>query len=89
MNIEELKKHLDYIKNDKYSREFYVALLLYDILDVSVDELTEDMVNKTFEIQDKYDSIYNEDLRDSIRDEIDFCKDYSMELEEEEIEKEW
>lgn len=88
MNIEELKKHLDYIKNDKYSREFYVALLLYDILDVSVDELTEDMVNKTFEIQDKYDSIYNEDLRDSIRDEIDFCKDYSMELEEEEIEKE-
>lgn len=88
MNIEELKKHLAYIKNDKYSREFYVALLLYDILDVSVDELTEDMVNKTFEIQDKYDSIYNEDLRDKIRDEIDFCKDYSMKLEEEEIEKE-
>lgn len=88
MNIEEIKKHLDYIKNDKYSREFYVALLLYDILDVSADELTEDMVNKTFEIQDKYDSIYKEDLRDRIRDEIDFHKDYSVELEEEEIEKE-
>lgn len=46
------------------------------------------MVNKTFEIQDKYDSIYKEDLRDRIRDEIDFHKDYSVELEEEEIEKE-
>lgn len=77
MNIDEIKNHINYLKNDKYSQEFYIALLLYDIFDIDVADVTEEMVNNVFDIQDDYDSIYNEDMRDRIRDE------YENELEEE------
>ncbi len=83
MEIEEIKKHINYLKNDKYSREFYVALLLYDILDIDAKDVTEDMVNNVFDIQDDYDSIYNEDLRDRIRDEIE----EELDLDERDYEK--
>ncbi len=68
LNIEEIKKHINYLKEDRYSREFYVALLLYDILDVNPDNITEKIIDDVDEIQDEYDSIYNEDMRDKIRD---------------------
>ncbi len=83
MEIEEIKKHINYLKNDKYSREFYVALLLYDILDIDANDVTEDMVNNVFDIQDDYDSIYNEDLRDRIREEIE----EELDLDERDYEK--
>lgn len=85
MEIEEIKKHINYLKNDKYSREFYVALLLYDILDIDANDVTEDMVNNIDDIQDEYDSIYNEDMRDRIRDEYenDLEEDLEEEFEEE------
>ena len=31
LNRDAIEKHLKYLKEDKYDREFYVALLLYDI----------------------------------------------------------
>lgn len=85
MEIEKIQKHINYLKNDKYSREFYVALLLYDILDIDANDVTEEMANNINDIQDEYDSIYNEDMRDRIRDEyeIDLEEDLEEEFEEE------
>lgn len=31
MNIEKIKDHIKYLREDKYNTEFYVALLAYDI----------------------------------------------------------
>lgn len=42
------------------------------------------IINKIFEIEDRYDSIYNEELRDELRREIE--ENQEIELEEE-IEK--
>ena len=87
MNIEAIKNHMNYLKNDKYDMEFYIALLLYDILDVPIDKVTKEMIDLAYNIQDDYDSIYNEDLRDRIREEIEFENDYDLEKIGDEIEK--
>ena len=42
------------------------------------------IINKIFEIEDRYDSIYNEELRDELRREIEENQDIEL---EEEIEK--
>lgn len=80
LNIEAIKEHIKYLQEDKYSREFYVALLLYDIRGLTTEELNEDVINKAFEISDEYDSIYNEDMRDR------FLYDFEEEIEEEQDE---
>lgn len=87
MNIEAIKNHMTYLENDNYDREFYVALLLYDILGVKADEVTEEMIDTAFDIQDDYDSIYNEDLRDRFREEIEFEYNCDLEMNGDEIEK--
>jgi hypothetical protein len=87
MNIEAIKNHMNYLKNDKYDMEFYIALLLYDILDVPIDKVTKEMIDLAYNIKDDYDSIYNEDLRDRIREEIEFENDYDLEMIGDEIEK--
>lgn len=87
MNIEAIKNHMNYLKNDKYDMEFYIALLLYDILDVPIDKVTKEMIDLAYNIQDDYDSIYNEDLRDRIREEIEFENYYDLEKIGDEIEK--
>lgn len=84
MNIEKIKDHIKYLREDKYNTEFYVALLAYDIFEFDEKEITEEIINKIFEIEDRYDSIYNEELRDELRREIE--ENQEIELEEE-IEK--
>ena len=84
MNIEKIKDHIKYLREDKYNTEFYVALLAYDIFEFDEKEITEEIINKIFEIEDRYDSIYNEELRDELRREIEENQDIEL---EEEIEK--
>lgn len=84
MNIEKIKDHIKYLREDKYNTEFYVALLAYDIFEFDEKEITEEIINKIFEIEDRYDFIYNEELRDELRREIE--ENQEIELEEE-IEK--
>ena len=84
MNIEKIKDHIKYLREDKYNTEFYVAILAYDIFEFDEKEITEEIINKIFEIEDRYDSIYNEELRDELRREIE--ENQEIELEEE-IEK--
>lgn len=80
MNIEKIKDHIKYLREDKYNTEFYVALLAYDIFEFEEKEITEEIINKIFEIEDRYDSIYNEELRDELRREIE--ENQEIELEE-------
>ena len=80
MNIEKIKDHIKYLREDKYYTEFYVALLAYDIFEFDEKEITEEIINKIFEIEDRYDSIYNEELRDELRREIE--ENQEIELEE-------
>ncbi len=87
MNIEAIKNHITYLEKDKYDLEFYIALLLYDILGVKADEVTEEMIDTAFDIQDEYESIYNEDLRYRFREEIEFEYNCDLEKNGDEIEK--
>ncbi len=68
MNLEEIKKHIQYFMDDKYDREFYVALALHDILGIKLEQVTSDLVDNVLEIIDNYDSIYEEFLRYDLRD---------------------
>ena len=43
MNIEKIKDHIKYLREDKYNTEFYVALLAYDIFEFDEKEITEEM----------------------------------------------
>lgn len=78
MNIEKIKDHIKYLRGDKYNTEFYVALLDYDIFEFDEKEITEEIINKIFEIEDRYDSIYNEELRDELRREIEENQEIEM-----------
>lgn len=78
MNIEKIKDHIKYLREDKYNTEFYVALLAYDIFEFDEKEITEEIINKIFEIEDRYDSIYNEELRDELRREIEENQEIEM-----------
>ena len=78
---------MKYLKQDKFDREFYVALMLYDVCNIPIENVTEETIEATHEIIDSYDSIYDYDLRDRVNAEIYI---YNNELEEsnEEIERE-
>ena len=77
LNREAIEKHLKYLKEDAYCREFYVALLLYEIKGIDdIKNLTEKDIDIAYEIQDDYDSIYNEDMRDR------FLYDFTLEKDE-------
>ena len=77
LNREAIEKHLKYLKEDTYCREFYVALLLYEIKGIDdIKNLTEKDIDIAYEIQDDYDSIYNEDMRDR------FLYDFTLEKDE-------
>lgn len=85
LNKEAIKNHMKYLQNDKHDKEFYVALLLYDILNVKYDDITEKIIDDVYEIQDEYDSIYNVDMRERIID-LENEKEFVQE-EEQEYEK--
>lgn len=81
MNREAIERHMKYLQEDKYDREFYVALLLYDVKGLTVGDLNNDIINKAFEISDDYDSIYNEDMRDRLLYNFDNEKEEEEEQE--------
>ena len=84
LNKDAIEKHLQYLKEDKYNTEFYVALLLYDVKGIdSIKDLTDEDIDVAYKIQDEYDSIYNEDMRDR------FLNNFEMEKDEEELENEY
>lgn len=86
LNKDAIASHLKYLQEDRYDREFYVALLLYDVLGLDVKELNDENIERTYKLQDEYDSIYNEDLRDRLQEEL--VRERYEELEqEEELEK--
>ena len=87
LDIDAVKNHMKYLKQDKFDREFYVALMLYDVCNIPIENVTEETIEATHEIIDSYDSIYDYDLRDRVNAEIYI---YNNELEEsnEEIERE-
>lgn len=86
LNKDAIARHLKYLQEDRYDREFYVALLLYDVLGLDVKELNDENIERTYKLQDEYDSIYNEDLRDRLQEEL--VRERYEELEqEEELEK--
>ena len=87
LDIDAVKEHIKYLKEDKFDREFYVALLLYDVCGIPIEKVTDDIVSKTHELIRNFDSIYNESLRDRVRDEIyDYDNDYI--IDNDELEKE-
>lgn len=81
MNIQAVKDHIKYLKEDGFSLEFYTALMLYDIAGLEDKDITEEKINKAYRIQDSYDSIYNQDLRDEIRSELEAEQEYEEEME--------
>lgn len=86
LNKDAIASHLKYLQEDRYDREFYVALLLYDVLGLDAKELNDENIERTYKLQDEYDSIYNEDLRDRLQEEL--ARERYEELEqEEELEK--
>lgn len=67
IDIDEVKKNMIFIEEAVYSNEFYVALLLYDVLGLSHKNINEYIIKKANVIQDGYESIYNEDLREELQ----------------------
>jgi len=68
MNRKEIEKHFKYLAEDRYNSEFYVALLLYDIVGIEMEKIDDEIIDYVYELQDEYDSIYNEDLRDRLHE---------------------
>lgn len=83
LNKDAIASHLKYLQEDRYDREFYVALLLYDVLGLDVKELNDENIERTYKLQNEYDSIYNEDLRDRLQEELARERDEELEQEEE------
>lgn len=85
MNLDAVKRHMEYLKNDKFDREFYIALILYDVCGMPVEQVTEEIIYDTHEIIDSYDSIYDNFLRDHVREDIyDYDNEFSKENNESE-----
>lgn len=80
LNIEEIKKHIEYFRKDKYDREFYVALLIYDVLGYNEKEVTEEIINRVYDIEDQYESIHKSELRDELRNELEMEQEEEIEI---------
>ncbi len=65
LNKEAIKNHLNYLKNNKFSMEFYIALLLYDMSIVESNKVIDK--NISWNIQKMFDDMYKKDLRDKIK----------------------
>lgn len=81
LNRNAIEEHLKYLEEDKYDKEFYVALLLYDVLGIRKEEVTDEQIDRAYELYDDYQSIYDEDLRYRLRYELSLEKDQEEELE--------
>ena len=81
LNRKAIEEHLKYLEEDKYDKEFYVALLLYDVLGIRKEELTDKQIKRVYKLQDDYQSIYDDDLRERLRYESDIEKEEEEDLE--------
>ena len=80
LNIDAVKNHIKYFREDKYDSEFYIALLIYDILGYDEKQVDQEIVNRVDDIESLYESIYKGVLIDELRSEF--------KIEQEEIEEE-
>lgn len=68
-NVEKVKEYLEQFEDDyEYYREFYIALLITDRLDLEVEDITEEIVEKIGDIYNRCETIYNESLNDDLRE---------------------
>lgn len=67
-NVEKVKEYINLFNECEYGYEFQLALLIVERLDVSIEDITEDFINKLGDIYTNYDSIYNEALNDELEE---------------------
>lgn len=82
INTDAVRRHIEYIKNDKYDSEFCVALLLYDLAGLYGNDITEEDINKAYEISKKYSSIYKDEIRDEINYELSKEQEEEKDIDE-------
>lgn len=80
LNIDAVKNHIKYFREDKHDSEFYIALLIYDILGYDEKQVDQEIVNRVDDIESLYESIYKGVLIDELRSEF--------KIKQEEIEEE-
>lgn len=68
-NVEKVKEYINlFNKEYEYGYEFQLALLIVERLDVSIEDITENFINRLGDIYINYESIYNEVLNDELRE---------------------
>lgn len=80
MDLEIVQEHLKELKKIRHDKEFYVALLIYELTDINEKTITQADVNKVYDIQKGSSSVFDPDLREQVEKEYE-------EREQEEIEK--
>lgn len=80
MDLEIVQEHLKELKKIRHDKEFYVALLIYELTDINDKTITQADVNKVYDIQKGSSSVFDPDLREQVEKEYE-------EREQEEIEK--
>lgn len=86
LDINAVKELINYFNNDKNAQEFYIALLLYDVLGFSSKDISYEDIEYVYQLQDEYDSIYDEDLRERIREK--YKEEQTKEEQDKDIEQE-
>ena len=51
LNIDAVKNHIKYFRENKYDREFYIALLMYDVLDYNESDVTQDIIDTIYDVE--------------------------------------
>ncbi len=88
LDINAVKELINYFNNDKNAQEFYIALLLYDVLGFSSKDISYEDVEYVYQLQDEYDSIYNEDLRERLREKYQEEQEQNNDEQEKDKEQE-
>lgn len=81
MDLEIVREHLKEWKEIRHDKEFYVALLIYELTDINEKTITQADANKVYDIQKRSSSVIDPDLREQVE------KEYEEREQEEEIEK--
>lgn len=70
-NKAKVESYLKQFKESNGDKEFHIALLIYDRLDLDVEDVTEELIESIGSLCDSYSTIYNGDLNDELWDLID------------------
>lgn len=81
LNIDAVKNHIKYFRENKYDREFYIALLMYDVLDYNESDVTQDIIDTIYDVEGRYEYIYKQTLRDELRGELEIETEIEEEIE--------